>query len=123
MKCDMWTVGVIVFIMLGGYYPFRGKSEMDVLRKVRYGEFKFHPKMWKNITDDAKDLVKRMMTVDPEERIMATDALQSPWIRTDSIRLSIELNENYGELFQEFSEVQANAKFNHDTQVVKAMNR
>ena len=96
---------------------------MEVLRKVRYGEFKFHPKMWKNISDDAKDLVKRMMTVDPEERITAADALQSPWIRTDSTRLSMELHDNYRELFQEFSEVQASTKFKHDTQVVKAMNR
>jgi serine/threonine protein kinase len=98
VPCDIWTVGVIVFIMLGGYYPFRGKSEEEVLKKVRYGEFQFHKKYWNGISDEAKSLVKEMMMVDPDQRITAADALQSPWIKADNSVLSTDLSENLQEL-------------------------
>jgi serine/threonine protein kinase len=101
LPCDIWTVGVIIFIMLGGYYPFRGKSEEEVLKKVRYGEFQFHSKYWKGISDEAKSLVKQMMTVDPDQRITAADALQSTWIKADNSILSADLSDNLQELKKE----------------------
>lgn len=98
VQCDVWTVGVIIFIMLGGYYPFRGKSEEKVLKKVRYGEFTFHKKYWTGISKEAKDLLKQMMTVNPEERITADEALQSTWIRANDSDLSNDLSGNLEEL-------------------------
>jgi hypothetical protein len=44
--------------MVGGYYPFRGKTEEEKLKNVRYGEFKFHSKYWKCISEEGKSLVK-----------------------------------------------------------------
>lgn len=67
----MWTVGS---------YPFRAKKKVDVLKKIRYGEFKLHKKYWKGISEDAKSLLKQMMNVDPGERDTAVDALSSSWI-------------------------------------------
>jgi calcium-dependent protein kinase len=98
VSCDIWTVGVIIFIMLGGYYPFRGKNEIEVLKKVRYGEFVFHDKYWKGISEDAKSLIKSMMTVDPQQRITADDALGSAWIKADVSVLSADLSDNMQEL-------------------------
>jgi len=100
VSCDMWTVGVIVFIMLGGYYPFRAKKEADILKKIRYGEFKFHSKYWKGISDDAKDMVKQMLEVNPDERITAADALSSPWIHSEE-KLTADLSNNMTELSEE----------------------
>lgn len=123
VSCDMWTIGVIVFIMLGGYYPFRGKKEIDVLKKVRYGDFKFHDKFWKGISDDAKVLVRQMMTVDPQQRVTAADALKSSWIYSDSIVLSTDLRSNMNGLGNEFSEVSQSSRSSNAAQMLLAMNK
>jgi len=83
VQCDMWSVGVVLYILLGGYRPFRG-DEDDVLRAIRYGEYKFHKRYWKGISDDAKILISRMLTVNPIGRITATAALSSDWFYDES---------------------------------------
>jgi serine/threonine protein kinase len=77
VHCDMWSLGVVFYILLGGYRPFRGD---DVIRKIRYGEFKFHKRYWSEISEEAKILIARMLTVEPIGRITATAALHSDWI-------------------------------------------
>jgi serine/threonine protein kinase len=97
----MWSVGVIVFILLGGYYPFRGSSDVEVLRNVRYGIFEFREKLWKGVSDEAKSLVSAMITVNPDERITAEAALIRPWISADHSELSHSLMNNVSEIKKE----------------------
>lgn len=123
VSCDMWTIGVILFIMLGGYYPFRGKKEIDVLKKVRYGEFKFHEKYWKGISENAKDLINRMMTVDPEQRITAADALVSKWFNLDGSTHSSPQNGELDEFDDSFSEISRGVRSAHSSQLLMAMNK
>lgn len=101
VSCDMWTVGVIVFLLLGGYYPFRGPTDVEVLRNVRYGNFEFRPSLWKDVSEDAKTLMRRMMTVDPQQRITAKDALACPWILADNSVLSADLSDSMKEIRKE----------------------
>uniref|UniRef100_A0A7S2VET0 Protein kinase domain-containing protein n=1 Tax=Entomoneis paludosa TaxID=265537 RepID=A0A7S2VET0_9STRA len=79
VQCDMWSLGVVLYILLGGYRPFRGDDEEEVERKIRYGEYKFHKRYWKDISEDAKILLSRLLTVNPIARITATGAMNSDW--------------------------------------------
>lgn len=79
VECDVWSLGVVLFILLGGYRPFRGEGE-DCLERIRYGEFSFHRKYWSHVSGDAKILISAMLTVDVGERITAAEALESDWI-------------------------------------------
>ena len=81
VECDVWSLGVCIFMILGGYCPFRGEGE-DCLERIRYGEYTFHRKYWTHVTDDAKLLISRMLTVDISRRITARQALDSDWIRS-----------------------------------------
>jgi serine/threonine protein kinase len=82
IECDVWSVGVLIYIILGGYRPFRGEGE-ELMEKVRYGEFIFHRKYWSGVSDEAKLLISRMLTTDVSRRITAAEALESDWIVQD----------------------------------------
>ena len=88
---------MIIYIVLGGYRPFRGEGE-DVMRQIRYGEYKFHKRYWSHVSDDAKNLITRMLTVDPEKRITAKAALKSRWIQASEAKLGAELSGNMEDL-------------------------
>lgn len=70
-KCDMWSIGVILYIMLSGRPPFSGHSDRDILDKVEKGIYSMSDRVWKQYSEDAKDLVKKLMEVDPEKRLSA----------------------------------------------------
>ena len=78
-RCDLWSTGVILFMLLSGETPFPGKTEADILAKVKVGDFKFEDKTWTDISDEAMDLVTLLLQVDPEKRISAEEALHHRW--------------------------------------------
>lgn len=64
-KCDLWSVGVILYILLSGKPPFDGNDDKEIVNSVRIGTYSLSGAEWKNISNDAKDLIKRMLTYDP----------------------------------------------------------
>jgi len=79
--CDLWSCGVILYMMLVGYPPFRGKTEQEVLQKVRKGVFTFESTDWRHISEDAKRFIEGLIMVDPRSRLTAETALKHTWIR------------------------------------------
>mmetsp|Transcript_14053 Transcript_14053/g.16451 ORF Transcript_14053/g.16451 Transcript_14053/m.16451 type:complete len:529 (+) Transcript_14053:442-2028(+) len=80
LACDMWSVGVIMYILLCGYPPFWGDSEKEIFARIKRGRFDFPPEEWNLVSVDAKNLIKKMLETDPTKRITAKEALMDPWM-------------------------------------------
>lgn len=64
-KCDIWSIGVILYILLCGYPPFGGRTEEQIFEKVALGVFNFDSVEWKTVSDEAKLLIRKMLIYDP----------------------------------------------------------
>jgi len=84
-KCDVWSCGVIMYILLCGYPPFYGDKDQDILRRVRRGTFDFPADDWDGISNEngAKALIMAMLTMDPAKRPSAADVLEHPWFKQE----------------------------------------
>lgn len=68
-KCDIWSIGVILYTLLSGRPPFEGTNELEIVKKVREGHFDIDIPELNKISQEAKDLIIRMLTYEPSERI------------------------------------------------------
>ncbi|EED90520.1 predicted protein, partial [Thalassiosira pseudonana CCMP1335] len=79
-SADMWSVGVILYILLGGYPPFIEDNQRRLFRKIRKGQYEFHDEYWGTVSEDAKMLISNLLVVDSSQRLSAREALNSNWI-------------------------------------------
>ncbi|MQK22565.1 hypothetical protein EI013_29810, partial [Escherichia coli] len=80
-EIDIWSAGVILYILLSGVPPFWAETEKGIFDAILEGEIDFESQPWPSISNSAKDLVRKMLTQDPKKRITSAQVLEHPWIR------------------------------------------
>ncbi|CAG9314539.1 unnamed protein product [Blepharisma stoltei] len=78
-NCDLWSCGVILYILLAGYPPFNGNNDEEVLERVKIGQYSLEDEPWPRVSADAKDLISKLL-IPAHQRISAEEALRHKWI-------------------------------------------
>ncbi|CAN0139028.1 unnamed protein product, partial [Phaeothamnion confervicola] len=81
-KCDLWSMGVITYMLLTGAPPFWGQSDAKVRQKILIGRYSMPPELFQNVSGAARDFIRRLLVVDPSGRLSAEQALDHPWLRS-----------------------------------------
>ena len=92
--CDLWSIGVIMYLMLVGTPPFNGEEDDDILRAVTIGKYETSYPQYQNLSENAKDLMGKLLKFNPTERITASEALNHPWFNTADIKRLNYLDDN-----------------------------
>lgn len=79
-KCDLWSIGVVLYIMLSGKVPFPGDSNKEIIENVIKGEYHFEHETFKNVSPQAKDLISKLLVKDVSKRFSAQEAYNHPWV-------------------------------------------
>ncbi|GMG19013.1 unnamed protein product [Ambrosiozyma monospora] len=80
-SCDIWSLGIVTYTLMGGYSPIRAETPQDFLEEVRSNNFViFHSKYWKHISENAKDFIIKTLDIDNRRRPTTQQLLQHPWI-------------------------------------------
>jgi calcium-dependent protein kinase len=96
-KCDIWSAGVILYILLCGYPPFNGNDDDEIFESIKKRKFVYPDAEWANISNEAKDLINKMLS-DPLNRLTAEQVLSHPWLKKqlskDTKSTGIKINFN-----------------------------
>jgi len=79
-QCDLWSVGVIMYVLLSGYPPFYGSTLQKLIGRVVKGKYDFKPEPFNNVSEEAKDIIRGLLVVNPENRLTAEDLLANNWV-------------------------------------------
>jgi len=78
---DMWSIGVIIYILLCGYPPFYADNAPALFKKIMDVKYDFDDPSWDDVSEDAKDLIRHLLVKNPEERYTAQQCKEHPWIK------------------------------------------
>ena len=79
-KCDVWSLGVIMCILLSGEPPFNGETDVEVVERIKIGDYSLDGPVWDQVSDQAKNLIEHLL-VRQKDRLSAQEALQHPWFK------------------------------------------
>lgn len=83
-KCDAWSAGVVMYILLSGQYPFKGRTKDELLHNIRKEPVSFRDKRWKKVSREAKTLLAELLRKKVETRCEVIQALEHPWLQRDT---------------------------------------
>mmetsp|Transcript_22893 Transcript_22893/g.38325 ORF Transcript_22893/g.38325 Transcript_22893/m.38325 type:complete len:432 (-) Transcript_22893:192-1487(-) len=108
---DMWSLGVVLYMLLGGYPPFFGPGDdtLTIYRRILRCEYEFHPENWESVSSEGKSLIQQLLNLDPEKRLTVEQALTHPWLQKSREELAvIRLDKNLA-LMKKFRNTRASA--------------
>lgn len=92
---DLWSVGVIMYVILCGYPPFYGETEKDAVASVRRGSFSFPAKHWRNVSADAQHLIRHLLKMNPHDRYTAEQTLSHVWTSHTGMKHQVPLQPDF----------------------------
>ena len=119
-KTDMWSIGVIIFTLLGGYHPFQNPKRSKQYENMKKAKYEYSSKYWGNVTEEAKSLIDSLLCVDPNNRLSAADAMEHPWMIMDHKQLR---KSSLLKSIENMRELQVEAKFKAAVQSVVFVNK
>ena len=115
---DVWSIGIITYILLCGYPPFHHDNHSILFKMIKKGEYEFDSPYWDHVTDDAKRFIRRMLETDPNMRASARELLEDPWIVGDHVP-----NTHLESAVKELKAFNARRKFRAAVKTVQTVNR
>ena len=85
-KCDIWSCGVIMYILLSGRPPFAGDNDKEIMDKVAIGKYDLETSPFDKLSKSGKDLIRKLLVMEPSKRISAQEALAHPWFKENKSR-------------------------------------
>lgn len=133
-SCDMWSLGVIMYILLCGFPPFYSNHGLAISpgmkKRIRAGQYDFPNPEWKNVSQDAKDLIKGLLRTDPTQRLNIEEVLANKWIAKytevpqtplHSVRVLREEGDQWPEVQEEMTQALATMRVDYDTVQLKKL--
>jgi len=102
-QCDLWSLGVIGFIIISGYMPFSG-SEKQQTDNISSGTIRFKPERWNTVSPIAMEFTKALLQVDPKKRLTAEQALEHPWIAQRETNAQPEVDDKVVDALRQFGQ-------------------
>ena len=115
---DIWSLGVIMFILLCGYPPFYDENQAVLFRLIQRGDYHFDSQYWGKISDSAKGLIKNMLLVDVSTRFSASDVLSHAWLTESAPTTDLSTT-----TLMEMKKYQAKRRWKKGIAAVQAVNR
>lgn len=88
-QIDLWACGVVMYTLLAGFPPFWHRKQLVMLRSIMEGKYEFVSPEWDEISDQAKDMIKQLLIIDPQKRLTASDALAHPFLQRQPVEFKV----------------------------------
>ncbi|KAA0717371.1 Death-associated protein kinase 1 [Triplophysa tibetana] len=122
LEADMWSIGVITYILLSGASPFLGENKQETLANVSAVDYEFDEEYFSNTSALARDFIARLLIKDPKKRMTILDSLQHPWIKPKDTQQALSRKESAVNM-EKFKKFAARRKWKQSVRLISLCNR